>query len=133
MNSALRAAVRLQAGGRCEYCRLPDDLGQLDPFHLEHIVPRLHGGRAEQDNLAWACARCNRRKGTNLSGVDPDSGEVTALFHPRRQVWLDHFRWVEGRILGLTPVGRTTAWLLDMNAQDRREIRRLLKPPDDNP
>lgn len=37
MSEALRQAVRERAGGRCEYCRLPDWQPLLEPFHLEHI------------------------------------------------------------------------------------------------
>ena len=74
MSPALRQTVRLRAGGRCEYCRLPDWLDYLDPFHLEHVRPRQHGGNDDLENLAWACSRCNRRKGTNLAAIDPDTG-----------------------------------------------------------
>jgi len=30
------------------------------------------------------------------------------------------------RIAGLTPIGRTTAWLLQMNSDERIELRRVL-------
>lgn len=33
--------VRLRAENRCEYCRLPEELGDV-PFHVEHIVARQH-------------------------------------------------------------------------------------------
>jgi HNH endonuclease len=39
--------------------KLPDSLPPLEPFHLEHIVDRQHGGKTETENLAWACHRCN--------------------------------------------------------------------------
>ncbi len=49
---------------------------------------------------------------------------VVALFSPRRDVWTDHFvvRGVE--ILGLTPAGRATVRLLNMNAPRRVELRK---------
>jgi hypothetical protein len=40
--------------------------------------------------LALACCYCNRYKGPDLSGIDPNSGEVVPLFHPRRQQWDEH-------------------------------------------
>ena len=53
-------------------------------FHLENIRARRHGGSNLLNNLAWACARCNERKGANLSGVDPDTSRVVLIFNPRR-------------------------------------------------
>ncbi len=80
------------------------------------------------ENLAWACHRCNRHKGTNLSGIDPDTREVVMLFHPRRDRWSEHFTLVGVRLRGLTATGRATVWLLQMNAERRLERRaELLK------
>ncbi|MEM7317126.1 MAG: hypothetical protein AAF497_28665, partial [Planctomycetota bacterium] len=76
--------------------------------------------------LALACDRCNLHKGTNLSSVDPDSLETVALFHPRRDRWLDHFRFEGATIIGISPTGRATARLLQMNAKHRVQIRRWL-------
>jgi hypothetical protein len=123
MSEALRRTVRERAGGRCEYCHLPDWLPPLDPFHLEHIVARQHGGPTTLENLAWACHRCNRHKGTNLSAVDPDTQAVVALFHPRRDVWAEHFALDGIRLRGRTAAGRATVWLLQMNAERRLERR----------
>ena len=123
MSEALRRTVRERANGRCEYCRLPDQFPALDPFHLEHIVARQHAGPTTPENLAWACHRCNRHKGTNLAGVDPDTQAIVPLFHPRRDVWAEHFAldgiWLRGR----TATGRATVWLLQMNAERRLERR----------
>lgn len=75
------------------------------------------------ENLAWACHRCNRHKGTNLSAVDPDTGQVVPLFHPRRDAWEEHFTLDGFRLCGLTATGRATVWLLQMNAERRLERR----------
>ena len=115
----LRAAVRKRAKSRCEYCGLPDLLPNLIRFHLEHIRAKQHGGSSANTNLAWACARCNERKGTNLSGVDPDTNRVARLFNPRRDAWVKHFAFEGLRIRGLTATGRATAWLLEFNSDDR--------------
>lgn len=123
MSEALRRSVRERAGGRCEYCHLPDWLPPLEPFHLEHITARQHGGPTTPQNLAWACHRCNRHKGTNLSGVDPDTQSVVPLFHPRRDRWEEHFALDGIRLRGRTTNGRATAWLLQMNAERRLERR----------
>lgn len=123
MNEALRRSVRERAGRRCEYCRLPDDVPPLEAFHLEHIVARQHGGSMDLENLAWACHRCNRHKGTNLTGFDPDTRAVVLLFHPRRDSWPEHFALDGIRLCGLTPVGRATVWLLQVNTERRLERR----------
>ena len=70
-----------------------------------------------------ACQHCNWHKGTNLSGVDPDTGRLTRLFNPRTDTWATHFRFDGVRIEGRTDVGRTTAAVLNMNEPERVELR----------
>ena len=120
---ATRTIVIARAEGRCEYCRRHEDDSPLAPLHVEHVVPRKHGGSDDLDNLAAACIDCNLRKGSNLTGVDPDSGAITPLFDPRRDLWTENFSWDGLRIVGLTAVGRTTVRVLDLNSEDRIEVR----------
>ncbi|MBM3880567.1 MAG: HNH endonuclease [Verrucomicrobia bacterium] len=63
------------------------------PFELDHIIAEKHGGQTTSENLALACCYCNRFKGPNLSGVDPLSGEGLRLYHPRLDLWSEHFSW----------------------------------------
>ena len=70
------------------------------------------------------------QKGPNLSGVDPQTGQVTALFHPRKDEWREHFSAVIGfriplgvEIRGLTPVGRATVQVLGLNEEMRQMLR----------
>jgi 5-methylcytosine-specific restriction endonuclease McrA len=123
MDAALRSQVIERAGRRCEYCRLHQNHLPLVPFHVEHIIARQHGGGTAPDNLALACHRCNLRKGTNLTGLDPATGALTRLFHPRQDSWPEHFNLRGGQILGRTAIGRTTASLLRMNTPDRIDLR----------
>jgi hypothetical protein len=95
---------------------MPQAATPLIPFHVEHIVSRQHGGTDDPSGLALACDRCNVYKGPNLTSIDPDTRTVVALFSPRRDVWTDHFVVREEEILGLTPTGRPTVRLLNMNA-----------------
>jgi hypothetical protein len=126
MNAATREFVRSRAGRRCEYCGIHEDDDLVLPFHIEHIRPHKHGGRDEVDNLALACNHCNLHKGANLSGIDPATDSLVALFHPRQQRWYEHFRVTAGRIDGLTATGRATVVVLLMNRSDRLELRRAL-------
>ena len=76
------------------------------------------------DNLCFCCIRCNLKKGPNIASVDPQTSQVVALYHPRRQSWLEHFDAVaDGFIKGLTPEGRATVELLEMNDVDRVRLR----------
>ncbi len=125
MDTALRELVRNRAAGRCEYCHLPQQFSELS-FHIEHIIPRQHGGSDQSENLALACPDCNLLKGPNLTAVEPGTREIVRLFHPRQDNWNEHFALKGPRIRGKTPVGRTTIALLKMNAPARLAMRGLL-------
>ncbi len=123
MNRATRAAVRDRAGDSCEYCQLHQSDSPLAALHLDHIVPRFHGGTDELDNLALACIDCNLRKGSNLTGIDPETNRVTELFHPRRHRWADHFVWRGIYLAGKSAAGRATVRVLRMNSDDQLALR----------
>ena len=123
MDRRLRESVCRRADDRCEYCRLRQEHYRLWRHQIEHIIPRKHGGTDDEDNLAWACVRCNLGKSSNLSGIDSDSGEIVTLFNPRKQDWSEHFQYQGARIVGLTPTGRATAAVLNMNEPDRVQLR----------
>ena len=108
IGAAARARVWKRARRRCEYCLLFELDSPLAPLHVEHIIPKVHGGSDELQNLALACIDCNLHKGTNLTGIDDRTGRVTRLFHPRRDRWKDHFAWRGIYIVGQTAIGRTT-------------------------
>jgi hypothetical protein len=74
-------------------------------------------------DLALACYHRNAHKGPNLSAIDPESGELVRLFHPRQARWDEHFERNGVLIVGRTAVGRATVGLLKMNAADRRRLR----------
>ena len=127
MDNAMRSLVRRRAGEVCEYCRLPQAASPIVRFHVEHIIARQHGGRSEADNLALSCSCCNFHKGPNIAGLNPESGQLVPLFHPRRDRWTDHFAW-EGTILvGLTAIGRAMVGLLAINDWQRVEVRENLQ------
>lgn len=123
MNEATRAAVRRRAEDRCEYCQLRQADSLLAALHVEHIIPRKHGGSDELDNLALACIDCNLHKGPNLAGIDPETGDVVPLFHPRRQPWDEHFQWQDIRLAGKTPTGRATIQVLNINSEEQLALR----------
>jgi HNH endonuclease len=126
MKVSIRRLVRARADRRCEYCRLHEDDLPLFPFHIEHILPKKHGGTDNPKALAWSCHYCNLAKSSNLSGRDAVTGRIVVLFNPRRQRWERHFEWDGPRLVGLTPCGRATIAVMNINKAHRIEIRELL-------
>jgi hypothetical protein len=122
---ALRRLVYQRAKGRCEYCLMPE-LSGFSVHEYEHIIARKHGGATDADNLALSCPICNRRKSSDLAAIDPETGEITRLFHPRRDQWDEHFQLDNTHIVPLNPVGRATANLLLFNTSERIDERELL-------
>ena len=128
VSDALRERVVDRAAGSCEYCQLPSE-GQVGRFPVDHIVPRTEGGVTEPENLTLACHHCNAHEWAHRTGLDPESGDVVPLYHPRRQSWAEHFAWSTNPphlIVGTTPTGRATVERLQMNGPDMLTARRLL-------
>jgi hypothetical protein len=126
MKASLRALVRSRAGHRCEYCRFYEADLPLYPFHVEHVLPKKHGGTDDPKGLAWSCHHCNLAKSSNLSGRDWTTGRIVVLFNPRRQRWRRHFAWNGPRLVGLASCGRATIAVLNINAAHRINLRELL-------
>jgi 5-methylcytosine-specific restriction endonuclease McrA len=66
MDAQTRARVRERAGNRCECCGLRQEDSPLAAPHVEHVIPKVHGGPDGLENLALACIDCNLPKGPNL-------------------------------------------------------------------
>src|ERR1700676_4974948 len=111
MPESLEQLIWDRADHCCEYCHMPQLYDEL-PFEIEHIIARQHGGADDLRNRALACFACNRHKGPNLGGIDPNTGKKVWLFNPRRHKWRRHFRWEGPVLVGRTPIGRTTVAVL---------------------
>jgi 5-methylcytosine-specific restriction endonuclease McrA len=122
---SLRRQVEERANYRCEYCLLPNSLS-FYPHEVDHIIALKHNGLTTAENLACACWRCNRYKGTDLGSFDPETRAFSFLFNPRTQKWSDHFRLQDAQINGITPEGRTTVYLLKLNSNERITERQRL-------
>lgn len=133
---AIRQAVRERAAGHCEYCLSPDDCSPA-PFNVEHIVPTGRGGSDTLESLAWSCGGCNGSKGVAIAGMDLVTGEFAPLFHPRKDLWEEHFNWGDDPLVlvGKSATGRATIARLHLNRPELLLLRRLLTlaqrhPPD---
>ncbi len=109
----------------CEYCHALQAF-YPERFQIDHIIAKQHGGITSKENLALCCVECNRRKGPNLSGIDPVTGDRVDLFDPRRDVWNEHFSWHGPVVIGLSSKGRATVAVLDINRPPRVLVRETL-------
>ena len=119
---SLRRLVIQRADNRCEYCGI-SQIGQVATFHIDHIVPVVAGGETTAENLALACVSCSLRKGARQQLEDLETGEVVPIFHPRQQLWKEHFTWSNVQVVGLTATGRAMVQALNLNRATMLAIR----------
>jgi hypothetical protein len=81
-SAELRRLVADRAANRCEYCLLHQD-DAASRHQIDHVVAEKHGGLTTTENLALSCTPCNRRKASDISSVDPQTGRLVGLFNPR--------------------------------------------------
>ncbi len=123
--AALRRLVIERAENCCEYCRLSQDDDEFS-FHVDHVIAEKHHGETVPENLCLSCYICNTYKGSDITSVDPQSGQVIQLYNPRTQVWSTHFKLAGTHIKPLTANGRVSASLLRFNIPERLAERALL-------
>ena len=122
---ALRQLVYDRAEHCCEYCLIPE-IAVLFGHQVDHIIAEKHGGLTDADNLALACIVCNKYKGSDIASIDLETNEVIRLYHPRRDIWHEHFVLSDAKILPLSAIGRVTSNLLQLNRAERIAERKLL-------
>ncbi|WP_438011552.1 HNH endonuclease signature motif containing protein [Sorangium sp. So ce321] len=125
MDTSLVALVIQRAKAVCEYCQLPQPLSSI-PFEIDHIIAQKHGGVTVPENLGFACFYCNSYKGPNIAGIDPASGRIVRLYHPRKDRWSKHSRWDGPLLVGSSAIGRATIAVLAINHPDAVALRASL-------
>ncbi|MGH9945353.1 MAG: HNH endonuclease, partial [Pyrinomonadaceae bacterium] len=60
-------------------------------FEVEHITPQSRGGETTENNLALSCRSCNLYKADSVTAFDDTTQTTVRWFHPRRDVWSEHF------------------------------------------
>lgn len=128
LGSLQKIRVKERARYCCEYCLSQEDYSP-DTFSVEHIIPLVKGGANRLENVANACQGCNNHKFVSTEAIDPLTGELVPLYHPRQQEWDTHFAWNEDytRLVPLTPTGRATVIKLELNRKGVVNLRRLLR------
>lgn len=125
MDRELADLVRRRADHRCEYCQVSQEYDRLC-FEIDHVIALKHRGPTRASNLCLACFACNNHKGSNISGIDWKTRKIVPLFNPRRHKWSRHFRWDGPVLVGLTPIGRATVAVLEINLDYRVGFRQRL-------
>ncbi len=125
ISSHLKNTVFHRAKNCCEYCLIPQIATFASP-QIDHIIAEKHGGLTELNNLALSCTLCNQYKGTDLTSIDPHTGKIVQLFHPRQDIWSEHFTIINGEIIAKTSKGRVTVKLLQFNNKERIKERKLM-------
>lgn len=75
-----RRAIFLRDDHRCQYCGSSAE-------NVDHVIPKVQGGRHTWDNVVAACRRCNTHKG----GRTPAQAGLTLMRKPGRP---GRFDWV---------------------------------------
>lgn len=125
VGSDVRKLVAERAGFLCEYCLL----AETDTFYgcqVDHIISLKHGGSSEDANLAYACALCNRAKGSDIGSLS-STGQFTRFYHPRNDRWSEHFSLTGVSIVARSEVGEVTVRILGLNDEARLHERRALE------
>ena len=127
ISQKVRQLVQTRASYHCEYCYHPESFANHF-YSIEHIIPSSKGGADDPTNLAYACQCCNSHKYNKTEAPDPISGQFVPLFHPRGDLWNDHFAWSNDflKINGISPTGRATIDALDMNRESLIRLRNVL-------
>ncbi len=118
VNAEIRLVVAARADYLCEYCLIAEE----DTFfgcHVDHIISIKHRGETESDNLAYACAFCNRFKGSDIASLSSETGALVRFFNPRIDRWSDHFQLLGLSIQPRTEIGEVTVRILRFNDNER--------------
>lgn len=115
MPHAKHDQVRGRYGARCGYCGVAENEagGELS---VDHYVPVGAGGDDSDDNLIYACFRCNFFKG-DFNPTPEDRAKGRVLLHPLRDDASKHLRFDEttGQLEPLTETGRFHVAVLRLN------------------
>lgn len=134
VTTSQRQIVAERARDCCEYCQSQARFA-TQSFSVEHVRPRSQQGETILDNLALACQGCNGHKHTKIEGYDAVTKEVVPLYHPRKDKWAAHFQWNEdySLIVGISPTGRATVGVLQLNRDGLVNLRRILYQMGEHP
>jgi hypothetical protein len=123
VNPPLVQQVRARAQNRCECAG----------FHFRTTgfrsisITSSRGSTAEaQKPITWLSVAFTATATRVLISHDTKTGDVVRLFHPRKDVWSEHFQLDGAVVAGMTAIGRATVHLLAMNEPEFLAARQAL-------
>ena len=125
IGSELRQFVAARADYLCEYCLIAEEDTYLG-CEVDHIISVKHGGATEAGNLAYACAFCNRHKGSDIASISRRTDSLVRFYNPRTDRWADHFELDGARIKFVSDIGEVTARILRFNGSEQTLEREAL-------
>jgi len=107
--------LRREFAKKCVYCRLPDTMGPLEAFGVDHYRPKKKFPHlvTAYANLFYCCNPCNRRKGEDWPRPGEEGTEIVP--NPCDHKMSKHLRFKRGTVESLSPPGAHTLRLLDLN------------------
>lgn len=116
MAHAKHAEVRERYGFRCGYCGVSetDSVGELT---VDHYEPVSNGGMEDDENLVYACFRCNLHKSDTTPYIVNADGEIVKrILHPLRDALHEHIgENDDGTLFGITGTGESHIEILELN------------------
>ncbi|MCD6162162.1 MAG: HNH endonuclease [candidate division Zixibacteria bacterium] len=70
-----RKNVIKRDGGICQYCGC-----KVEHMTVDHVIPKIRGGKDVWENLVASCQKCNNRKGQRT----PEQAKMKLLSKPKR-------------------------------------------------
>lgn len=126
ISTELRQQIATRADYLCEYCLIAEEDAYFG-CHVDHIISLKHGGQTTADNLAYACAVCNRAKGSDIGSIIVETRAFMRFYNPRLDFWGDHFALDGVVIRPKTDIGRVTERILRLNNDERLLERQTLR------
>jgi len=101
-----RSNVYLRDRHRCQYC---NEEFSHDALTLDHVIPRMNGGKTVWDNVVAACSPCNHAKShfTKMKPRNaprkPSYGEMLNIMKDkqitiRHSSWNTYLQWPEDKV-----------------------------------
>ncbi len=118
ISDELRNAVAHRANHFCEYCLIHEE-DTIYGCQVDHVISLKHGGATTLANLAYACAFCNRLKGSDIGSILWSTQSFIRFFNPRTDLWGDHFKVDDAIIRPISDIGKATTQILGFNNIDR--------------
>lgn len=81
-----RECVIIRDNFTCKYCN--KEIKSNGDYEMDHIIPRIKGGKDNYQNLATSCSLCNKKKSTN---EPEDVGMLTpdvSSFHASQAIFI---------------------------------------------